>query len=119
MLLNLKNATAIKLLIMSIVNCKSEDCESIQLHCRTILLTCFLMEIEPFCLPLSENHCGTLSQYRKGEFYQQYLALYLDCHGDQYKTTLKMLEQSPRWKELLDLADEIIDSCNAVNTKKR
>jgi hypothetical protein len=105
----LKNAAAIKLLIRELTRDHPVDWEAIRLHCRTFVYACFLMEIEPYQLPLSNNYKGNLTESQKKIFLQEFLSLYLDDNGKQFKTISRMLENESRWSFILNSIDEIIN----------
>jgi hypothetical protein len=54
----LKNDAAIKPFVKELMFNDSFDWETIRLHCKIVVYTCFLIEIEPHQLPLSEQYRG-------------------------------------------------------------
>lgn len=109
MLDKIKNAAAIRLLIRELVLDRNIDREEVRLHCRTVVYACFLTEIEPHQLPISEHSKGDLSEYQKKQFWEQYLSLYLDNEGNRCGAIASMLRNEPTWLYLLSSADMIID----------
>ncbi|NLD91139.1 MAG: hypothetical protein GX639_00580 [Fibrobacter sp.] len=108
MLNNKKNETALKLLVNELGNGDMTDTAHIRLQCRIVIATCFLLEMELHQLPLSNDFRGNLSEYRKKEFLEQYLTLYLDSEGDQYCSVINILEHKPSWLHLLRTTDVLI-----------
>ncbi len=103
------NIAAIETLINGLTTDTSFNWEEVRLHCRTILYSCFILEIEPHQLPLSEHFAGTLSACQKRQFLQEYLSLYLETQGERYRLISKLLENEPAWSYLLKSADTIIE----------
>jgi hypothetical protein len=105
----LKNTTAIKTLIRELTRDRPVDWEAIRLHCRSLVYACFLMEIEPYQLPLSNIYRGNLTESQKKIFLQEFLSLYLNDNGMQFKTISRMLENESRWSFVLNSIDETIN----------
>lgn len=104
-----KNSAAIKLLISELMRDRPVDWEAIRLHCKTIVYTCFLMEIEPYQLPLSNYYNGNLTKSQKEIFLQEFLSLYVYNNGNRFKAISRMLEKVSRWSFIINSIDEIIN----------
>jgi hypothetical protein len=110
MLNTLKNTTAIKLLIKELTANGRFDRKEISLHCRAVVYACFLTEIEPHQLPVSNQCRGNLSPSQKKEFLDQYYSLYMDKKGCRRHTVSAMLQNEPSWSFLLRLVESVIDT---------
>jgi hypothetical protein len=107
--MNSKNLIAIRSLVGALIRNGPFDPEATRHQCRTFVYTCFLMEIEPYQLPIAAHIQGNLSESRKMDFWRRYVGLYMDGTEQRHEKISRVLDHVPKWAELLDAANRIID----------
>ena len=67
-----RNINAVKLLVGELLSDSPFNREDLRIAYRSVVFTCFQMEIEPYQLPLSDHYSGILTDSQRKEFMKQF-----------------------------------------------
>ena len=105
-----RNIAAVRQLLEELISEMHFEHSDLKFTCRCAVYTCFLMEIEPYQMPLSRHFNGDLDRCQKREFMKYYFSLYMDYQGERFRKITALLENDSHWAPLLRCFDTLIDA---------
>ena len=105
-----RNINAVRLLVGELLSDNSINREDLRAACRSVVYSCFLLEIEPHRLPLSNRSSGALTEYQRREFIRQFFSLYMNCGGERFGKITELIDSQPFWTCLLRRLDALVNT---------